>query len=93
MTALDHLVVADEDPLVFWRGVVYLRANPDVVAKKAMAVIRRIRLGESEPHESPSSHLLSHNLQKPSEKGYEKAPTVDLAGSFGLDQFLDLDAG
>jgi hypothetical protein len=43
----------DEDPLVFWRGVLYLRDNPDVPAKKAMAAIRRIRLGESKPHESP----------------------------------------
>jgi|SRR5215212_255621 len=41
-----------EDPVVFWRCLVYLR-DEKPPAKKAIATIRRARLGQGEPHESP----------------------------------------
>ena len=41
-----------EDPAVFWQCARYLAEN-DVSAKKAIATIRRARLGESESRESP----------------------------------------
>jgi hypothetical protein len=41
-----------EDPTVFWRCVVYVR-DQRPPAKKAIAVIRRERLGQGEPYKSP----------------------------------------
>jgi hypothetical protein len=42
-----------ENPTVFWRCVRYLADDPSVPAKKAIARIRRARLGQGEAHESP----------------------------------------
>jgi hypothetical protein len=41
-----------DNPMVFWRCAAYLR-DEKPPAKKAIATIRRARLGQGEPHESP----------------------------------------
>jgi hypothetical protein len=41
-----------DDPTVFWKCVAYLRDNPSVSAKEAIAVIRRARLEEAEQMDS-----------------------------------------